>query len=70
MQEFPLPALTQDQYSTYYGKKFPRDDNLDETIVYPGFKLPSPAKSRSLKKKIKPKHVFITKQNESYIHRI
>jgi hypothetical protein len=70
MQEFPLPALTQDQYSTYYGKKIPRDDNLDETIVYPGFKLPCPAKSRSLKKKIKPKHVFITKLNDSYIHRI
>lgn len=70
MKQFPLPSLTQDQYSTYYGKVIPREDKVEEKIVYPGIKLTCPAKYRNLKKVIKPKHVFITKIHDTYNHRI
>ena len=52
MKQFPLPSLTQDQYSTYYGKVIPREDKVEEKIVYPGIKLTCPAKYRNLKKVI------------------
>ena len=70
MKKFPLPTLTQDQYSTYYGKTIPREDKVEEKIVYPGIKLTCPAKFRNLKKIIKPKHVFITQVNDTFNHRI
>lgn len=70
MQGFPLPALTQDQFSTYYGKTIPREDKVEETIVYPGTRLTCPVKFRNLKKVIKPTHVFITKMGDNFYHRI
>lgn len=71
MDQFPLPTLTQDQYSTYYGKLIPREDKVEEKIVYPGIKLTCPAKHRNLKKNIKPNNVFITKiNNNTFNHRI
>lgn len=70
MESFPLPVLTQDQFSTYYGKNIPREDNKIEKIVYPGKKLTCPSKSRNLKKYIKAQNVFITESEGKFQHRI
>ena len=61
MFEFTLPSLTQDHFSSFYGQKVPRADDVDETIVYPGQRLPCSSRSRTIKKVVKPKHVFITR---------
>jgi predicted transcriptional regulator len=74
MVEFTLPVLSQDQFSTFYGKQVPRDDSVVETIVYPGKKLTCSVRSRSIKKNVKPENVFITCIEDGteikYIHRI
>ena len=58
--EFTLPALTQESFSRWYNKKVPRNDEIDERIVYPGIKLNCSTKSRDLRSNIMPRHVFIT----------
>ena len=54
---FPLPPPTQEKFTRWFQKTVP---NTDEIIVYPGEKLPCSTRSRALKNKIEPKHVFIT----------
>ncbi len=61
MTEFPLPTLTQDQFSSFYGTKIPRDDSIEESIVYPGIKLLISSRSRSIKRDICSENVFISK---------
>tara|TARA_Y100000389_G_scaffold194535_1_gene224693 strand:- start:402 stop:1124 length:723 start_codon:yes stop_codon:yes gene_type:complete len=63
---FPLPNLSQEQFSSFYGKK----TNNNETIVYPGIKLPCSTKNKNIKRHIGPKHVFIVKSNGTFTHRI
>jgi len=74
MVDFTLPILSQDQFSTFYGKPIPRDDSIVETIVYPGKKLPCSVRSRGIKKSVKPENVFITAvgsgNSTKYNHRI
>lgn len=60
--EFTLPALTQESFSRWYRKKVPRNDNVDERIVYPGIKLQCSTKSRDLRSQIMPRHVFVTQE--------
>lgn len=67
MVEFSLPALSQDQFSSFYGKSVPQ---TNEKIIYPGIKLPCSSKSRSLKRVIRPQHVFITKVGDKFTHRL
>lgn len=58
--DFTLPALTQESFSRWYNKQVPRNDNVDERIVYPGIKLNCSTKSRDLRSVIMPHHVFVT----------
>lgn len=60
--EFTLPALTQESFSRWYNKKVPRQDTVDERIVYPGIKLSCSTKSRDLRSNIQPRHVFVTQE--------
>lgn len=65
---FPLPPPTQEKFTRWFGKTVP---GADETIVYPGEQLPCSTKSRTLKSKIRPRHVFITqKADGGFRHRI
>lgn len=65
---FPLPPPTQNRFTEWFRKTVP---NTDEVIVYPGEQLPCSTRSRTLKKVIKPKHVFITQTPEgSFKHRL
>ena len=61
MAEFTLPPLTQDDFSSYYGKIIPRSDGVVETIVYPGRRLSVSSRSRNIKNHVQPRNVFITK---------
>lgn len=58
--EFTLPPLTQESFSRWHNKKVPRNDSIDERIVYPGIKLNCSTKARDLRSNIMPCHVFIT----------
>jgi hypothetical protein len=60
--EFTLPPLTQESFSRWWNKKVPRNDDVDERIVYPGVKLNCSTKSRDLRSQITPDHVFVTKE--------
>ena len=60
--DFTLPALTQESFSRWYNKKVPRNDDVDERIVYPGVKLNCSTKSRDLRSNINPMHVFVTQE--------
>lgn len=60
--EFTLPPLTQESFSRWYNKKVPRQDVVDERIVYPGLKLTCSTKSRDLRSNIQPRHVFVTQE--------
>jgi hypothetical protein len=70
--EFTLPALTQESFSRWYNKKVPRNDDIDERIVYPGIKLNCSTKSRDLRSNIMPRHVFITRimDTDTYHHKV
>lgn len=70
--EFTLPALTQESFSRWYRKKVPRNDNVDERIVYPGIKLQCSTKSRDLRSQIMPRHVFVTQEmgTNTYHHKV
>lgn len=71
MQTFPLPPLSQDNYTEYYSKQIPRRDDLKEIIVYPGKQLSVTTKNRNLKKIVKPENVFITKlEDGTFLHRL
>lgn len=63
--EFTLPPLTQESFSRWWNKKVPRNDDVDERIVYPGVKLNCSTKSRDLRSQILPEHVFVTQERES-----
>jgi len=65
--EFTLPPLSQESFSRWYRKKVPRNDNVDERIVYPGIKLHCSTKSRDLRSQIMPRHVFVTHEMDSNI---
>jgi len=60
--EFTLPPLTQESFSRWYNKKVPRQDGVDERIVYPGIKLGCSTKSRDLRSAIDPENVFVTNE--------
>tara|TARA_B100001059_G_scaffold236436_1_gene286906 strand:- start:2752 stop:3471 length:720 start_codon:yes stop_codon:yes gene_type:complete len=60
--EFTLPALTQESFSRWFNKKVPRNDNVEERIVYPGVKLHCSTKSRDLRSQIMPENVFVTQE--------
>ena len=65
---FPLPPPTQDRFTEYFRKKIP---DCDEIIVYPGEQLTCSTRARTLKKIIKPKHVFITQTSQgTFKHRL
>lgn len=66
--EFTLPPLTQESFSRWYNKKVPRNDNIDERVVYPGVKLSCSTKSRDLRSQITPEHVFVTREKDSNIY--
>lgn len=70
--EFTLPALTQESFSRWYNKKVPRQDAIDERIVYPGIKLSCSTKSRDLRSNIQPRHVFVTQEvgTDTYHHKV
>lgn len=72
MAEFTLPPLTQDDFSSYYGKPIPRLDGVVETIVYPGQRLTCSSRSRNIKKHVQPRNVFITKivEDGTFQHRL
>jgi len=65
--DFTLPPLTQESFSRWYRKKVPRNDNVDERIVYPGIKLQCSTKSRDLRSQIMPRHVFVTQEMDTDI---
>lgn len=70
--EFTLPPLTQESFSRWFNKKVPRNDDIEERIVYPGVKLECSSKSRDLRSNIKPCNVFITRIGETneYHHKV
>lgn len=70
--EFTLPPLTQESFSRWYNKSVPRQDNIDERIVYPGVKLSCSTKSRDLRSNIQPRHVFVTREvgTNNYFHKV
>ncbi len=70
--EFTLPALTQESFSRWYNKALPRQDGVDERIVYPGLKLTCSTKSRDLRSNIQPRHVFVTREigTDKYHHKV
>lgn len=72
MAEFTLPLLTQDDFSSYYGKQVPRIDGIVETIVYPGQRLSCSSRSRNIKNYVQPHNVFITKieKDGTFQHRL
>lgn len=63
---FTLPPLSQDQFSTYYGKQIENK----ETIVYPGVKLNCTSQTKNLKRFVKPENIFITKKGNNFFHRV
>lgn len=65
--DFTLPSLTQESFSRWYNKRLPRDDDIDERVVYPGIKLSCSTKSRDLRSQISPEHVFITQEKDSTV---
>lgn len=68
--DFPLPALTQESFTKYFGTDIDSGDDK-ETIVYPGEQLQCASKTSVLKKHLKPKHIFITKTaSGSFNHRV
>ena len=70
--EFTLPPLTQESFSRWFHKKVPRNDDVDERIVYPGIKLECSSKSRDLRSNISPCNVFITRIGDTneYHHKV
>jgi len=74
MDKFPLPAITQERFTEYFSKFVPREDGIQEEIIFPGEPLPTNSRSRSLKKIVKPKHVFVTRVKSGnqykYYHRL
>lgn len=60
--EFTLPALSQESFSRWFNKKVPRNDNVEERVVYPGIKLNCTTKSRDIRSAITPQHVFVTQE--------
>jgi len=72
IMEFTLPSLTQQSFSRWYNKKIPRNDGIEERIVYPGVKLGCSTKSRDLRSQITPGHIFITHEveNNKFHHKV
>tara|TARA_B110000858_G_scaffold198082_1_gene262466 strand:+ start:2825 stop:3565 length:741 start_codon:yes stop_codon:yes gene_type:complete len=70
--EFTLPPLSQQSFSRWYNKKVPRQDNINERIVYPGMKLQCSTKSRDLRSEITAAHVFITHipETNTFFHKV
>jgi len=66
--EFTLPPLTQESFSRWYNKKVPRNDDIDERVVYPGVKLSCSTKSRDLRSQITPEHVFVTHEVDTNVY--
>jgi len=67
--DFPLPALTQERFTKWFNTGI--SDKSDEVIVYPGEQLNCSTKTNVLKKKLKPKHIFITKNSRGqFFHRV
>jgi hypothetical protein len=71
MDKFPLPSLSQSNFTEYYDKEIPRRDNMLEKIVYPGQALTVTTKVRNLKKIVKSNNVFITVMDDgTFNHRL
>tara|TARA_A100001015_G_scaffold167428_1_gene186119 strand:- start:371 stop:1123 length:753 start_codon:yes stop_codon:yes gene_type:complete len=71
MDKFPLPSLLQHNFTEYFDKEIPRRDTLKEKIIYPGEPLGVSCKSRSIKRFVEPKNVFITvMENGTFNHRL
>lgn len=70
--EFTLPPLTQESFSRWYNKKVPRNDNVEERVVYPGIKLNCTIKSRDIRSQITASHVFVTQEvgTNVYHHKV
>lgn len=69
MLDFPLPALTQERFTKFFNTAI--HEKSDEVIVYPGEQLQCSTKTNVLKKKLKPKHIFITKNAKGqFFHRV
>ena len=67
--DFPLPPLTQERFTKYFNTSI--DRKSDEVIVYPGEQLQCSTKTNTLKKKLKPKHIFITRNAKGqFFHRV
>ena len=66
--EFVLPPLTQESFSRWFNKKVPRNDDIDERVVYPGVKLSCSTKSRDLRSQITPEHVFVTREGDTNVY--
>ena len=66
---FPLPNITQERFTKYFNTSI--DDKSDEVIVYPGEQLTCNTKTNTLKKKLKPAHIFITRNSKGeFFHRV
>lgn len=71
MDKFPLPSLLQHNFTEYFDKEIPRRDSIKEKIIYPGEPLGVSCKSRSIKRFVEPKNVFITVlENGTFNHRL
>ncbi len=70
--EFTLPPLTQESFSRWHNKKVPRNDDIEERIVYPGIKLQCSTKSRDLRSQIMPCNVFVTQEmgTDTFHHKV
>lgn len=70
MIDFPLPALTQENFTKYYNTAI--GEKSDEVIVYPGQQLTCCSTRTSvLKRELKPEHIFITKNSKGeFFHRV
>jgi hypothetical protein len=70
--EFTLPPLTQESFSRWYNKKVPRNDAVEERVVYPGMKLNCTTKSRDIRSQITASHVFVTQEvgTNVYHHKV
>ena len=67
--DFPLPPLTQERFTKYFNT--PIGKSSDEVIVYPGCQLNCSTKTHILKKKLKPRHIFITRNSQGkFFHRV
>lgn len=71
MDKFPLPSLLQHNFTEYFDKVIPRRDSIKEKIIYPGEPLTVSCKSRSIKRFVKPKNVFISVMEDgTFNHRL